>query len=108
MLVDACTGGTLVDDFTPAGDEVQRRAIAADWGVEPGREDDLDRLVRGVCALVAERGTNHLAVFSSPPTPGWDVLSALAASRDDFDLWTPPLAPLPSTERGTYVDALAF
>lgn len=93
---------------TPTGEDVQRRAIAADWGVEPGREDDLEVLLRGVCAHLASRGATHLGVFASPPTPGWGVLEALACSRDEFDLWTPPVAPPSSTDRGTYVDAVAF
>ena len=93
---------------TATGEDVQRRAIAADWGVEPGHDDDLERLIRGVCAVLTERGCTHLAVFSSPPTPGWDVLSALSCGRDEFDLWTPPVAPVASADRGTYVDAIAF
>lgn len=93
---------------TPAGEDVQRRAIAADWGVEGGHEDDLEALLRAVCAHLAGRGTTHLAVFASPPTPGWAVLERLACGRDEFDLWTPPVAPSSSADRGTYVDAIAF
>jgi hypothetical protein len=92
---------------TDEGERVQRRAIAADWGVIPGHEDDLAALLASVCAGLEPRGLTHLCVFASPPTPGWDVLTAMPADRDEFHLWTLPVQPGPP-ERGTYVDALAF
>lgn len=88
---------------------VQRRAIAADWGVVPGAEGDLVSLLHDIGSALHREGLTHLALFASPPTPGWDVLSSLATAREEFDMWTLPI-PLAAdaTERGTYVDAIAF
>jgi hypothetical protein len=92
---------------TADGEHIQRRAVAADWGVVPGHERDLAQLLAVVCGGLVERGLTHLCVYASPPTPGWDVLTALPAARDEFHLWTLPVRPGPP-DRGTYVDALAF
>lgn len=93
---------------TADGDKhVQRRAIAADWGVVPGHEEDLRRLIGSTCTDLVRRGLTHLCVYASPPTPGWELLTTLPAERDEFHLWTLPVQPGPP-ELGTYVDALAF
>jgi hypothetical protein len=94
---------------TPDTESTERRGIAADWGIQPGGEDDLERLLRGISVGLSERGLTHLAVYASPPTPGWDVLQALAVTCDTFDMWTLPIMPAAdAAQRGTYVDALAF
>jgi hypothetical protein len=103
-------GATVRTVVTRGGVRVtQRRAIAADWGFRPGRDDDLAALLVALCGRLAQRGLTHLAVFASPITPGWEVLSSLASSRDEFHMWTQPLQLAPDADRrGTYVDALAF
>jgi hypothetical protein len=98
---------TTTDEDGTAEEDVQRRAVAADWGVVRGHEEDLARLLRTACDAVARRGLTHLCVYASPATPGWDVLCGLPAVRDEFHLWTLPVQP-GAPDRGTYVDAVAF
>lgn len=87
-----------------------RRAVVLDhgFGAGAGAEHDLEALLRAWCAHLAERGQDQLAVFTSAGSRGHDVLVALAAELEPFDIW--PTAPEPddSLERGWYTDATSF
>jgi hypothetical protein len=89
--------------------DVSMRALAIDHGFVPGAEDDYRRLLRWLCAHLAERGATHLAVFTSERSATYDVLSELAESIEVFDFWAFNIPEPPAlAERGFYVDPVYF
>ena len=84
------------------------RALALDYGCEPGAEGDLVALVRAACGGLRDQGITELSIFSSPPARGFPELSALASRIEPYVVtcWTPPGANV--EQRGVYVDQLYF
>lgn len=84
------------------------RALVVDTGFLPGAEAQLVALVRAWCAQLAESGHTHLALFTSPGSPGRDSLRPLAERIEPYHLniGLPEDADL--AERGVYVDHLYF
>lgn len=85
------------------------RAVALDYGFEPGAEDEFTALLQAACRGLADQGITHLGVFSSPASPGSRLLSSLAETIEEYDLM-PPGIPEPPTvaEHGVYVDPVYF
>ncbi len=84
------------------------RALVLDFGCDAGAESDLAAGVRSACASLAEQGTTELSLFSSPPSRGFAMLSALAKRAEPYVVlcWKPPGPEL--EQRGVYVDQLYF
>lgn len=84
------------------------RAVALDWGCEPGAEDELLDLVRTWCARLAAGGTSHLSIFTSPPSPGRSALQALSPVIEPYRILVGAPEPSGIAERGIYVDPVWF
>ena len=85
-----------------------RTATVLDWGFEPGAEAELEALLRGACAALAAHGVDDLAIFSSPPSPGHDLLVGLARSVERFRVATGGIMPSRDATCGVYADPVYF
>lgn len=86
-----------------------RRGLVLDYGFLPGAEDELERLLRGWCGWLAERGMDTLSIFTSENSRGYEMLRGLASTIEAFDCWTPGIAvPAGAEHRGLYVDQAYF
>ena len=84
------------------------RACTLDWGCEPGAEDELLALVRAQCTRLAETGTTHLSLFTSPPSPGRAALDELQPVAEPYRVIVQAPEPPGIDERGIYVDPIWF
>jgi len=101
-------GGVRVARTDASGTQSSRTATALDWGFEPGAAAELEALIRSVCASLAAKGTDDLAVFSSPPSPGRDLLVGLAQRVERFRVGTGGIAPSRDAIDGIHVDPIYF
>jgi hypothetical protein len=86
-----------------------RTATVMDWGYAPGAEWQMDALLRGACARLASAGVDDLAIFTSPPSRGRDLLAGLARSVERFRVNTTWGArPTVDATHGIYVDPIYF
>ena len=115
-MTDSCVVGVW-----PAGESIKvvinfkgtriesRRGLVLDYGFMPGAEDELEGVLRAWCARLAESGLDTLAMFTSPASPGSELLCLLASHVEPFNVWTPGIPEPPgSAERGIYVDPIYF
>ena len=52
---------------------------------------------------------NALTIYTSPASPGGDLIRSLAQTVDGFFMWTPGIEePQGAKDRGLYVDAVYF
>ena len=72
-----------------------------------GGEPAFEALLRAWCGRLAVDDVDQVAVFSSPGSPGYGVITGLAAELELFDMWTDG-EPSSAAERGWYVDAVHF
>ncbi len=86
-----------------------RRGLVLDYGFLAGAEDELERLLRGWCGWLRERGMDTLSIFTSENSRGYEILRGLASKIEAFDCWTPGIAvPAGAEHRGLYVDQAYF
>ena len=85
------------------------RGVALDYAYAPGAEATFEALLRAWCGWLAARGMDRLSIFSSPPSPGADLLRGLAGEVEAFTMWTPGIDVPPDAEaHGLYVDPVYF
>jgi hypothetical protein len=83
--------------------------VVLDYAYAPGAEGAFEALVRAWCAWLAARGMDRLSIFTSPASPGADLITALADEVEDFNMWTPGIeAPARAEQHGLYVDPVYF
>jgi hypothetical protein len=86
-----------------------RRALVVDHGFAPGGADEYRDLLLDSCRVAGARGATHLAVFTSEPSPTFDVVRSLASEIEEFDFWAFDLPePAGLREHGFYVDPIYF
>jgi hypothetical protein len=90
---------------TDAGRSSHRRAIALDFGFRDRCEADFEALLRAWCTMLMERDQDQLAIWTSPASPGRDVIEGLAGELEPFALYTTAPQPPDAALRGWYVDA---
>ncbi len=100
--------GLRVIRETSSEREVSVRALVLDTGFEPGAEAELVALLRAWCSRLLSRGTTHLTVFTSPGSPGRDVLHSMAARVEAYHFNIGFPEPEDVSTRGLYVDHLYF
>lgn len=85
------------------------RGVVLDYAFAPGAEAAFEALLRAWCGWLATRGMDRLSIFTSPPSPGADLLRRLASEVEAFTMWTPGIeAPADTDRRGLYVDPIYF
>ena len=87
------------------------RGLVLDYGFAGAQGlDELERLLRYWCAIAHEAGVTHLAIFSSPSSPGAKRLFSLADGEqiENFEFPCGVPAPRDLAEAGVYVDAIYF
>lgn len=87
------------------------RGLVLDYGFDGAQGlEELERLLRYWCAIAHEAGITHLAIFSSPSSPGAKRLLSLADGEQIESFEFPCGVPEPRnlTEAGVYVDAIYF
>jgi hypothetical protein len=83
--------------------------VVLDYAFAPGAEGAFEALVRAWCAWLAARGMDRLSIFTSPASPGADLITALAGEVEDFNMWTPGIeAPAGAEQNGLFVDPIYF
>jgi hypothetical protein len=88
---------------------VSQPGVVLDYAFAPGAEGAFEALVRAWCAWLAERGMDRLSIFTSPASPGAELITSLASEVLAFNMWTPGIpAPADAAERGLYVDPVYF
>ncbi len=86
-----------------------RRGVVLDYAFASGGEEEFVGLLRSACASPGDRNIDALSIFSSPASPGIEVIRSLADEVEEYNLWTPGLAvPSNAAERGLYVDPIYF
>ena len=88
-----------------------RRAPILDFGFAGDRgEASFEELLRGACTEVADTDATHLTLFSSPSSPGYSRLRALASEEETYELITLGGIEEPETAArdGVYIDQLYF
>lgn len=94
---------------SPDGTTVNREAMVLDYGVAPGAEDALGRLIRAQCARAADEGLDALAMFASPASANWRVAQSLPHTEEHFDLIATRFGePADVASRGLHVDQIYF
>ena len=94
---------------SPEGRFESRRGLVLDYGFVPGAEDEFEQLLRSWCGWLADRGFDTLSVFTSERSNGYELVSALAAETEVFDVWTPGTdVPDGAEQRGLYTDQVYF
>jgi hypothetical protein len=85
------------------------RGVVLDYAFDPGAEGQFEALLRAWCGWAAARGIDTLSVFTSPASPGVEVLTTLAREVERYNMWTPGI-PVPEGEanKGLYVDPIYF
>jgi len=89
--------------------EVTVRGLVLDYGFLPDRgTHELEALIRRCCACACEAGMTHLSIFSSPPSPGAQLIARLADRIEEFVFSFDGREPSDLDECGVYVDAIYF
>jgi hypothetical protein len=114
------TGGAMVGVW-PAGESLRvvsvtngirtesLRGVVLDYGFRPGAESEFEALLRAWCGWIQERGMDTLSIFTSPSSPGVEILRSLARAVEPYNMWTPGIAEPPDTrDRGLYIDPIYF
>lgn len=85
------------------------RAYVLDYGLDPrcGR-GDLERVLRAWCTRLRDRGVTHLSIFSSPASPGADVIRDLAETVLEVQFQSRLPEPPDVAARGFYVDHVYY
>ncbi|MGH7010422.1 MAG: hypothetical protein ACREEX_06260, partial [Caulobacteraceae bacterium] len=97
---------TETEGAAPAANEP---GVALDYAWRPGAEAAFEALLRAWCARLAAGGLETLSLYTSPGSPGFDLICSLAASTKDFNMWTPGTAvPKGAEARGLYIDPVYF
>jgi GNAT superfamily N-acetyltransferase len=85
------------------------RGVVLDYGCAPAAEGELESLLRAWCGWIGQRGMDTLSIFTSPASPGVELLRSLARDVETFDMWAPRIADPAGTDgRGLYVDPIYF
>ena len=85
------------------------RGVVLDYAFAPGAEGEFEALLRAWCGWMAPKGMNALTIYTSPASPGGDLIRSLASGVDGFFMWTPGIQePEGAKDRGLYVDAVYF
>jgi GNAT superfamily N-acetyltransferase len=85
------------------------RGVVLDYGFAPGAEGELESLLRAWCGWIGQRGMDALSIFTSPLSPGVELLRSLARDVETFDMWGPRVVdPVSTAEHGLYVDPIYF
>ncbi len=85
------------------------RGVVLDYAFKPGAEREFEALLRAACGWIHKSGMDTLSIFSSPSSPGVEVLRSLAREVEPFNMWTPGIAEPPdSQDHGLYVDPIYF
>jgi hypothetical protein len=83
--------------------------VVLDYAFEPGAEAAFEGLIRAWCGWLDARGMNRLTLLTSPGSPGFDAVSALADDVEAFNHWTPGIPPPPDAAgKGLYIDPIYF
>lgn len=107
-LLGVWDSGLRIVRTEASGSTATRTATALDWGFAPGAEDEMEALLRYACATLAAAGVDDLVLFSSPPSPGRDLLVRLARTIEPFRLGTGGIQPRRDATNGIYVDPVYF
>lgn len=85
------------------------RGLVLDYAFAPGAEHEFEALIRAWCGSLRDRGIDALTIFTSPSSPGVEMLRALAREVEPYNMWTPGIAEPPDArEHGLYVDPVYF
>jgi hypothetical protein len=85
------------------------RAYVLDYGFDPQRGlRDFERLLRAWCARLVDRGVTHLSIFSSPASPGSELIRDLAEAVVEVQFQCRLGEPPDVSECGFYVDHVYF
>jgi GNAT superfamily N-acetyltransferase len=85
------------------------RGVVLDYAFGPGAEREFEALLRAWCGWIQERGMDTLSIFTSPSSPGVEILRLLAREIEPYNMWTPGIAEPPDAhDRGLYVDPIYF
>jgi hypothetical protein len=94
---------------TQAGRAVSVSAVVLDYAFDPGAEAELEALLRAWCGWLAPKGMDTLVIYTSPASPGAELITGLGRSVGGFFMWTPGIHVPPGAEtRGLYTDAIYF
>ena len=86
-----------------------RRGLVLDYAFAPGAEGEFEALIRAWCGSTQQRGMDTLSIFTSPSSPGVEILRRLAREIEPYNMWTPGIAEGPGArEHGLYVDPIYF
>lgn len=107
-VIGVWSGAYRVERTGPDGTEEEMRALVLDYGFEAGAEDDFLALLRATCAELAERGDTELTLFSSPPSPGYDLVRPLASLVDGYALIAGGLFYTALEPGPVYIDQIYF
>ncbi len=110
-LVGAWSHGNALRTITETRgvSTISNSGVVLDYAFEPGAEAEFEALLRGWCAAMAARGVDSLVIYTSPASPGADLIKSLAREVGGFFMWTPGIAvPAGAETRGLYVDAVYF
>jgi hypothetical protein len=110
-LVGAWAHGNALRAITVAAGvrTVSISGVVLDYAFEPGAEAEFEALLRAWCGRLAGEGVDSLLIYTSPASPGADLIKSLAREVGGFFMWTPGIAVPPGAEtRGLYVDAVYF
>lgn len=85
------------------------RAFVLDHGFDPQRGvEDFERLLRAWCTRLAERGTTHLSIFTSPGSQGYPLICSLAESVSEVQIHSTIPEPAGICDHGVYVDHVYY
>lgn len=85
------------------------RGLALDYAFRPGAEREFEALLRAWCGWLHQRGMDTLSIFTSPSSPGVEILRSIAREVEPFNMWSPGIAEPPGArEHGLYVDPIYF
>jgi len=93
------TDGSITNDV---------RALVLDFGCDPGAEEELVDLIRSACGILTEEGHTELSIFTSPPSPAYSELAALAKRKEPYVVSCYIDWPEENKKKGVYVDQLYF
>jgi hypothetical protein len=83
--------------------------VVLDYGWESGGEGEFAALVGAWCGALWGRGIDTLVIYSSPASPGAELLAGLTGETRAFFMWTPGIhPPADAARRGLYTDAIYF
>ncbi len=84
------------------------RTLVLDYGFEPGAESEFVDLLRAVAAEASSGGSSELTIFTSPPSPGYEVLRPIAHHVDAYAMTLGAFAYGGVISGAVYVDQLYF